>query len=293
MVWLVASLSSGAWASAITPTAGQAELNELAFEAARNDDHQRAVELLQASLVLGEINVSYLNLGRSLSRLNNCDGARRAYDRVADAPHVQSPSREEVLAVLDKYRSELDAQCALTIAVDCPAFALARVDNEDWQSCPLPARPYVAGSYQIEVRGEGLRHTQTVELNQDSIRLNVENADLKESASDTLSPGWYVLGGGIALTVTAIMLEAWLLGPSIASMHEDAAAGNASAVADWRDSISTQQELTVATYILGGLGVAAGVTWLLVELLQDEESSVAIAPLLGPEQTGLSLSMSF
>jgi tetratricopeptide (TPR) repeat protein len=287
---------TNAHAQTITPSAGQEELNAKAFAAARANDHRLAVEFLRASLLLGEINVSHLNLGRSLSRLGRCDEARRAYQQVDASPHVMSPSRDEVLAVLSKYQAELEEQCRLTIAVDCPTEALSRVGQEEWQSCPLSARPFVAGQYLVEVRGEGVRYTELVELGSESVRVSVRSSQLEvfttEEQVATFSHGWLVLGGGAAITLTALALEAWMLGSSITTLHEEAAAGRQARVNELREQIDFEQTLTLSLYGVGAAALLTGAVWVLIDEL-DSDSSLTAFPSVGSDAAAMNLRFAF
>lgn len=114
--------------AATEPTAEQVKLNEAAVEAMLAEEYDKAVRLLQASLDLGELNVTYLNLGRAYQKLGECDASRKALLSVVTAPAVEQPPPRIVDAKADEYLAELDAECDFgptTAEAPAPADALS------------------------------------------------------------------------------------------------------------------------------------------------------------------------
>jgi tetratricopeptide (TPR) repeat protein len=93
------------------PSDNQVDLNANAVEAMGEDDYERAVRLLEASIDLGELNVTWLNLGRAYHRLGRCKEARNAYLAVVSAPPVREPSPRLVDAKAEQYLEELEETC--------------------------------------------------------------------------------------------------------------------------------------------------------------------------------------
>lgn len=87
------------------------ELNEQAAAASARGEHERAIRLYRETVAAQGLNISHLNLGRAYAKAGECELARRAYDKVPDAPAVDSVPRDKILEVLYKYRLELDEQC--------------------------------------------------------------------------------------------------------------------------------------------------------------------------------------
>jgi tetratricopeptide (TPR) repeat protein len=95
----------------VTPTDKQTALNTAAVEAIKNEEYEQAVKLLRRSLELGEMNITYLNLGRAHQRLDECGAAEAAYLEALSAPPVRNPSAFLVEKKVEQYLQELEDEC--------------------------------------------------------------------------------------------------------------------------------------------------------------------------------------
>jgi hypothetical protein len=95
----------------VEPTDRQVELNEQAVRALADGDAVKAVSLLEESNYLGELNVTYLNLGRSYQQLGKCKKAREAFSMVFEAPEVETPPPGFVESKAQSYLDELEQSC--------------------------------------------------------------------------------------------------------------------------------------------------------------------------------------
>lgn len=93
------------------PSSDQVKLNQSAVDAILAEDYEKAVGLLKASLELGELNVTWLNLGRAHQKLGNCEEARNAYLSVVTSPAVADPPASLINAKAEQYLEELDEAC--------------------------------------------------------------------------------------------------------------------------------------------------------------------------------------
>lgn len=119
LVALVVALPIGAGAQeASEPTEAQFKLYEEGSEAFRAGEFRKAVDLFEASLHLGELNITYLNLGRSHFKLGECPEAARAYEAARKAPWIAQPSPSAVRAKIDEYVADL-ATCPGSVTVRC------------------------------------------------------------------------------------------------------------------------------------------------------------------------------
>lgn len=110
------------------PSERQLLLNDDAVRAIIKDDYAGAVALLEEARSLGELNVTYLNLGRAYQMLAKCQKARDAFARALEAPRVRQPPAEFVEKKVTEYLIELDEQCPK----DAPAAAPGELsDDED------------------------------------------------------------------------------------------------------------------------------------------------------------------
>ena len=75
----------------VEPTEGQYELNAEGIAAFKEGQLDKAENLFRASLNLGALNITWLNLGRVLQRQGRCKGAREAFQSALTAPAVQTP----------------------------------------------------------------------------------------------------------------------------------------------------------------------------------------------------------
>lgn len=96
----------------VEPSAGQKTLNDEGVQALIAKDYERAVALLNESLALGELNITYLNLGRAYQKLGQCVEAKKAYLNAVSAPVVEEPAQRIVDAKADQYLAELEEECA-------------------------------------------------------------------------------------------------------------------------------------------------------------------------------------
>jgi len=104
----------------VEPSDAQLELNALAVQASREGDNEKAIDLFTASLALGDLNVTWLNLGRAYATAGQCEDALEAYDTVPFVPRVPNPPHSQVHDILVGYRDELiDEQCAGTLDLAC------------------------------------------------------------------------------------------------------------------------------------------------------------------------------
>lgn len=98
------------------PTERQLELNNQALSEMNEGGYARAASLLQESLHIGELNVTYLNLGRSYQQMDRCKDAREALQKVASAPKVRSPEPKFVEDKANEYLSEIgESGCATAL----------------------------------------------------------------------------------------------------------------------------------------------------------------------------------
>jgi tetratricopeptide (TPR) repeat protein len=116
----------------------QIELNDEALEAISDGNHARAASLLEESIHLGELNVTYLNLGRAYQLLGRCEAAQRALDKAEDAPQVASPAPELVDKKIDEYRADVDATCEQEEPDEAAEAPIGESADEEGSQSPPP-----------------------------------------------------------------------------------------------------------------------------------------------------------
>lgn len=103
------------------PTAEQRRLNDEAARAIGLEDYTKAISFLEEALYIGELNVTYLNLGRAYQYMGKCEKAREALEAVAGAPAVRKPSPKFIAAKAREFLEELDETCQQEEPADEPA----------------------------------------------------------------------------------------------------------------------------------------------------------------------------
>ncbi len=103
----------------VTPSETQYKLYQEGAEAFQAGQYDKAVDLFRASLRLGELNITYLNLGRSLFRLGKCKEASEAYAKALTSSKIANPTPMQVLQKVEKYRDELTQGCPSSVVVEC------------------------------------------------------------------------------------------------------------------------------------------------------------------------------
>lgn len=128
----------------VEPTAAQLELNNQGVTAISERNFEQAVRLFKASLDLGELNITYVNMGRAYQYLNECDDAADAYERALRSPAIAEPSPEEIAEVVERYQNELAESCEQKASAEAETEAeeVAEESVEEVRSIqPPPSTP--------------------------------------------------------------------------------------------------------------------------------------------------------
>lgn len=164
---VLALLWSASVSAQITPTDEQKELNRQAYQSMANGDHDAAIDMYLRSLQAGELNVTWLNLGRAYQKSGQCRDAFQAYEKVEDAPQVQNPVPEVVNDSLARFLGELESQCPTQIVTRClspsddPSEVTVTLDGETDYPCGV-AIEVEAGTHIISGTGEAGRIRKSV-----------------------------------------------------------------------------------------------------------------------------------
>ncbi len=145
---LGASISASAQ-NFVTPSAEQLDLYEAGNKAFQEKRYKQAVEYFRASLAVGEMNITYLNLGRALFKAGDCFEAKETFDKVSSSPAIQSPSPVQVLQKLEEYRADLKT-CPGSVVVACkPAELKLSIDGGEPQDCSTEPMMLSPGEHKI------------------------------------------------------------------------------------------------------------------------------------------------
>lgn len=192
-------------------TERQRALNERGVDAIEAGEYDEAIELYEASLQLGELNIIHANLGRALQLAGDCESAEVQYDKALDAQPVEQPPPELIEDTIANYRDELAEKCPGFLEVDCKPEAMALfIDDDGPGDCDSDPRELMPGLY--ELRGEYREHSvdTTVEiegLQTTTTRLHIDEPgeqltppeDVAPVADDGISDWVWLAGSGAAI----------------------------------------------------------------------------------------------
>jgi hypothetical protein len=274
----------------------QLDLVNRGLEAHNAGDYDRAAELFNAALLVQELNVVYLNLGRTLQRGGACGAADEAFGRALTAPAVANPTPDEVKTAVENYRAELVTGCPGEVVLSCPELANASVTIDGKPaSCGepislLPGDHTAAissdeGSAETRFQIEGLR-TVTVTL---AVAPEGGDDPIDEpgAPSRTLTwVGWGLVGvGAVSLATGAwFTFEGSAVEADIAAeaRRDTVNASRANALLDDADSIETSQAVA---YGFGAATILTGAV--LIYLDGDAPEHVSVSPLPGGAAVGI------
>lgn len=195
----------------VTPSETQLELYTEGAKAFQEGNFEKARQLFLASLRLGELNVTYLNYGRTLFRLGDCQGAGQAYADALRAPKVSSPTPAQVLEKVGQYQQELVGACPATLTIECPEPQTQLfLDEVGPLPCDGLGLPVLLGEHVVRgVLGERRveRRVSVVAMEQARVRLELPPAEggVGPSPSDggELGHPTFTLGANLSLLVNA------------------------------------------------------------------------------------------
>lgn len=139
------------------PTEAQLEMNAKAIEAVGKKDYAKAIKLFQASIALGELNITYLNMARTYHKMGECSKAKRVYRRTRDVRFkVASPTPDEINEALNTYESQLYKDCPNgELIVSCEPGKMDLFLNDNGPiSCPSSEDPLLLKEGEYTIRGE-------------------------------------------------------------------------------------------------------------------------------------------
>ncbi len=263
-----------------TVSEAQRQLNEEGIRMASAGNHEQAVQLFRSSLALDELNVTYLNLGRSLAVLGRCDEAMQAYEKVPRTPQVKSPSPAQVLTILDNFVVELRRDCQVPLTLICEDGVMVTVNGAAAQPCTAAPILLKLGSHWLEAtnaEGSAARiDFELVSFERRQITVSLPSAPRAPvqppAASSDTSLGAATLWGGVAsgvgvaLLVSAILVDQLVLAPVGDAFDQAATDGNATAHAALRKPLDAIQPMNQALVIGGGVLLAGGLTLILLDL---------------------------
>lgn len=282
----------------------QRELNNQGVEAIEAGEYETAINLYEASLQLGELNIIYANLGRARQLAGDCREADDLFDRALEAPVAEVPPPEVVEDTVERYRDELTEECPGYLSVGCePTDLEIAVDGRLLEDvCDEDPRGIEPGDYQVvATRGDQQREREiSVEpLETSRVEFEFDVEPQYEAEPDVEAParfGWLGWTGAAGVVVGAGALGgAAYIDGQVASHRRELEANSGQISAETMrgevDRIDTWQSRG-RVLLLSGIGfVVAGSSLIVVDALSGSEESggrgVGLAPRV--DRPGLSV----
>ena len=306
---LLTAAPAGAQGEFIEANPAQTQLNNEGVEAVNGGDYQKAILIFEASIELGPLNITYLNLGRSYAKAGLCDKAIEAYDNTLTSPKVPDPPPEIVRETVERFRADLKDQCPGKVQVTCePESLKISIDNEDPIDCPNEPLLLKPGAHRISatlfeqrvdeditvVSLQVLKVTLTIkktdEITEKIIKKPVKGTEPRDGVSLS-AIGWTVAGVGAAAVGTALVLDVFSISPDIEELERlQTLPGESAAFDELKGSIESAQSLNLVLFVGGGAAIAAGVTlWLLDDPVSEAppRPGARLSPWVAPDNAGV------
>ncbi len=257
---------------ASAPLEEQRELNDEAVRAIGEEDYTKAVSYLEESLYMGELNITYLNLGRAYQLMGRCEKAREAFEKVSTAPKVEKPSADFLEAKAQQYREELEQNCQAE--EPAPDTQDAPADTIERDSTP----PEVDEGESSTTQPDDGEASST-----DDSAATPPAAQADAGGENTL--GWIAAVGGLALVGGGVGLHLRAealrdeVSPQQAEFDDQGRVANIeqSKVYENQSSANTLDTISLSMGIVGGLAAATG-AYLLVTGDADDEPTITVGP---------------
>ncbi|MBO4350366.1 MAG: tetratricopeptide repeat protein [Proteobacteria bacterium] len=293
----------------------QVMLNDQAAVATRNGDYAKAEQLFQAMQAIQELDLVYMNLGRTYAKEGKCLEAAEAYSKVATAPHYTGFDRTMIRDTTAKFVAELGELCSAKIVMNCnPSDMSVSIDGGKDMPCsskPLSLTPgrhsfYGKTSYGFNtVVVEGVA-SQTVEakievIDYESIaaEAGVSPEVIRKKSTLFKALGWTFFGLGVAVGGTG----GFFMGYYSNEYNNEKAKANL----DRTYTVDKEKydELVLIGNILlpvGGAIAATGIILLIVDavkiqpqlkMIEAKTSSFHIDPVLSPSFNGMVMNFEF
>ncbi len=304
VVALVLATPAGTSAEQLaTPGPEQVRLYLAGVEAHETGEFATAIASFRAALAFGDLNVVHLGLGRSLFASGDCSGAVEHYRKAADAPAVESPSREKVEDRLGDYWEEVHGSCPGSLSLKGePDDMFVAVDDQPAVACDGSSWALKPGPHQIhgfagEGRVEAVVHVIGGENVEFIVVLPVTAAAPEAPPGEVdplLSWGVGVAAVGLAGFGTTLVLDLTLQRDRVDEYETTRAAYLAGAGSANRAELMTREQRAVTGargvitgYVLSGVVVTAGLVMCATSWWMEEETGAAIGLLLTPHGVGL------
>ncbi len=295
LLWLACcgvGVCAQAQAQTVSPSENQTRLYLAGAAAYEAGQHETAIAHFRAALLLGELNVVRLGLGRAMFATGDCDGAKLQYDLALEGPAVSSPTTAQVRAKVDEYRADLRAGCAGTLEIAChPEQMDVSVDGGEAQPCgrswALPPGSHTVRGSDGNASIETVVHVdgaQTVRAELTLPATAPAPAPIESGADARLVWGAGLGGAGLVGLGLSVGIDVTVLNDQVAAYDRARTAFAANPTEGLRADAKTKRASAddarlwvLAGYGLSGALIATGATLAALALFGAEESRAETA----------------
>lgn len=148
----------------VTPPPEQLKLLKEAVRATNKGQFEQAINLYEAAMPYGDLNIIHLGLGRLLQRQGRCMEAERHFEQALVAPAVQKPGRKGVASAIARYRQQNQELCPATLIITCIPGSMTLSVSGQKRLCGEPME-LDAGEYEVLGQAFGKVSREKIKLN--------------------------------------------------------------------------------------------------------------------------------
>ncbi len=270
----------------------QINANDSGVKALIAQDFPSALANFQASLRLGEANITWLNLGRTYQKMGRCMEAKDAYAKAQDAPVISSPSPAEIASILKAYSDELPEVCPSTVTIKCEEGVKNPVLNGAAVTCDTPL-DWALGP--LEITAENAQELVAADLSEGesrilslvflapetkpSVVIKKQPTPAPSNEMSGLKTTALAIGGlGVVALGTAVVLDATWVKTAV----DDANSGKTQPLINEAESRQNMNKILI--FSGAALALGGGVLYLLAP--DETETALWIAPTLNGAAVG-------
>lgn len=297
----------------------QIMLNNQAVDAANAGNYKKAEQLYNAMLQIGEVNVTWMNLGAAYDKQGKCLEAAEAFARVYTAPKIAQIPAKMLEDKTDQAVRELDQKCSARVVLNCsPAETTVTIDGGREFAChgrPLSLMPgrhtvYAKTHYGFNtvvvdaVAGETQQvKVEVIDYEKVAAEAGVtpEEIQKKSTLFKALGYSFIGVGAGVAGGGGALLAVGYKDYNDIKSDYDNNLTTK-DKVDDQRDKSQLWMDISYGMFAVGGAMLITGIVLVVYDavkyqpkLREFEEKGMSwqFSPAFSPEFSGFALSATF
>ena len=270
----------------------QLTLNNQAVEAVNYRQFEKAEQLFKAMLQIQEVNIIWMNLGRTYANQNKCPEAADAYAKVATSPKSSDFPSDLIDATTADFLSDLKIKCSASISLACrqEESTVIVLDSGEERACSSEPLLIIPGNHTLYARTNSEAKVfhfdaeagQRIDLD---VTLTPEEINSQPTETDKIAPlpeldpmlversklfktvGYSLIGAGAALAVGGFTF----MGIAYGDFQNHCSKGNLDDTCKeidgkWESPMGFHEDkiktYTTISGVIGGIGAAALITGL-------------------------------